>query len=132
MDSAIFLFWLQNLFVLLVLLVMPKDNRYDKDGKPLVNKSCMILLGQSYIIVTFYKSNEFSVNRKSYMPIVVIPASFFHAFRSLNSAGQRISFWAVLVRHKSDFLHHISDKFLQRKRESNAGEYIPDISALLA
>ena len=25
-------------------------------------------------------------------------------------AGQRVSFRAVLVRHKSDFLHHISDK----------------------
>ena len=28
----------------------------------------------------------------------------------LQLAGQRVSFRAVLVRHKSDFLHHISDK----------------------
>ena len=47
MVSAIFLFWLQNLFVLLVLLVMPKDNRYDKDGKPLANKFVINLAKQT-------------------------------------------------------------------------------------
>ena len=36
MDSAIFLFWLQNLFVLLVLLVTPKDNRYDRDSQEML------------------------------------------------------------------------------------------------
>ena len=33
-------------------------------------------------------------------------------------AGQRVSFRAVLVRHKSDFLHHISDKYRTNYKKS--------------
>ena len=33
-------------------------------------------------------------------------------------AGQRVSFRAVLVRHKSDFLHHISDKYRTYYRDA--------------